>query len=67
MKSKAEIAEWLNKCATKNPKCDKCPWRDEPVNERMMCADYLMADAAAVMISEIEARVQEVMGDEEQS
>ena len=31
-----------------------------------MCADYLMADAATVMIAEIEARVQEVMGDEKQ-
>ena len=66
MRSKIEIAEWLNKCATKNPPCDKCPWRDEPGNECMMCADYLMADAAMIMIAEIEASIREVMGDEKQ-
>lgn len=65
MKSKAEIAHWLNKCASFTPECDKCPWHDD-VTDNPACVDQLMLDAAAVMITEIEASVQEVMGNEEQ-
>ena len=63
MKSKAEIAYWLNKCGSFTPECDKCPWYDA---DNPACFDQLMLDAAAVMIADIEARVQEVMGDEKQ-
>lgn len=65
MRSKEEIAHWLNKCASFTPECDKCPWHDD-ITGNPACFDQLMLDAAAVMIADIEARVQEVIGDEKQ-